>query len=139
MLGRSLGLAVGVRRLAVGRSGLAAGARQRLGAACVQGHQRQRQDQLVFDQIAQIVPRQQREHVILDTVAALRRADETRAEQGDRLAQTLWNGLLSDSKSLASPLAADAPDADAEKARKALTKSLETYRRRLRDFLEGAR
>jgi len=94
---------------------------------------------VVFDQIAQVVEKQESEGAILDTVAALRRADETRAEQGDRLAQTLWNGLLSDSKSLASPLAADAPDADAEKARKALAKSLETYRRRLRDFLEGAR
>jgi len=94
---------------------------------------------VVFDQIAQVVEKQESEGAILETVAALRRADETRAEQGDRLAESLWKGLLSDSKSLASPLAADAPDADAEKARKALAKSLETYRRRLRDFLEGAR
>lgn len=94
---------------------------------------------VVFDQIAQVVEKQESEGAILETVAALRRADETRTEQGDRLAETLWNGLLSDSKSLASPLAADAQDADAEKARKALAKSLETYRRRLRDFLEGAR
>lgn len=94
---------------------------------------------VVFDQIAQVVEKQESEGAILETVSALRRADETRAKQGDQLAETLWKGLLSDGTSLASPLAADAPDADAARAQKALTKSLETYRRRLRDFLEGAR
>lgn len=94
---------------------------------------------VVFDQIAQVVEKQESEGAILDTVAALKGEEDRRARQRDHVARVLWEALIADSASLRSPLAADAADAEALKAQKALAANLEVYRRRLRDFVEGTR
>ena len=95
--------------------------------------------EVVFEQIAQVVEKQESEGAILDTVSALRGAEREREGHLNEVASTLWQALLADTGSLKRAVAVDAPDADVTRAQKELAGSLEIYRWRLKDFLEGSR